>query len=363
MKFTIIGCGNAGLIHAAKLYEENIPVALLKSSAAVNSEFFDKVCSEGGYEVKDDTNGGKTFFVRPELITKDIKKAIEFADVIMVMTTTSQHEHVAKLIAPYIRNGQIITLVPGYMGSLIFKKYIEKKIIYSEWETTAYNGRIVDKMYVHITFYNPRNAISVLPVSATSEVLKIYSKVFHNTHYTRRHILESALHNPNMIVHPIGLLFSASRIEYSKGEFWMYREAFTPSIVNVIRQLDEQKNKILNMFGCDSLNYFEAAKWRNEEDLSKDAMEVFATFAESSNKGPSFINHRYITEDVPQGLGLFISIGDICGVDTIIPKSIMGLASALTGRDLNKDARTIQKLIGKEDVTLEDIRECIGMYE
>lgn len=363
MKFTVIGCGNAGLIHAAKLYEERIPVALLKSSSVANSEFFDKISSEGGYEVKDETNGGKSFFVQPEFITKDVKKAVEFADVIMVMTTTSQHEYVAKMIAPYVRNGQIITLVPGYMGSLIFKQYIDKQVIYSEWETTAYNGRIVDRMYVRITFYNPRNAISVLPLSATGQVLEIYRTIFHNTHYTRRHILESALHNPNMIVHPIGLLFSASRIEYSQGEFWMYREAFTPSIVNVIRQLDEQKNKILNIFGCDSLNYFEAAKWRNEEDLSRDAMDVFASFADSSNKGPSFINHRYITEDVPIGLGLFSSIGDICGVDTTIPRSIMGLASALLGRDLSKDSRTIQKLLRKDNVTVEDIKECIGMNE
>ena len=141
----------------------------------------------------------------------------------------------------------------------------------------------------------------------------------------------------------------------------MYKEAFTPSVVNVIKSLDVEKNKILNQFGCESLDYFEAAKWRNEEDLTLDAMKVFESFANSSNKGPSFINHRYITEDVPMGLGLFISIGKICGVDTTIPESIMGLASALIGRDLSKEARTIQKLIGKDNVTKKDIESAIGI--
>lgn len=361
MNFTIIGCGNAGLIHAAKLYENGIPVSILKSSSVVNNEFFNIISAAGDYKVKDETNNGNCFFARPEFITKDIKKAIDFADVIMVMTTTSQHEEIAKKIAPYVRDGQIITLIPGYMGSLIFKKYISKNIIYSEWETTAYNGRIVDSDYVKITFYNPRNAISVLPIQDTQKVLEIFKHAFKNTKYFRRHILESALHNPNMIVHPIGLLFSASRIEYSKGNFYMYREAFTPSVVNVIKSLDIEKNKILNQFGCESLNYFDAAKWRNEEDLSQDAIKVFESFAQSSNKGPSLINHRYITEDVPMGLGLFISIGDICGVDTTIPKSIMGLASALLGKDLSKEARTIQKLLGKEQVTKDDIRNAIGI--
>lgn len=360
MKFTIIGCGNAGLIHAAKLIENNYEVGLLKTSSSYNNDFFNVIHKEGGYNVKDETNGGNRFFVRPSFITRDVKKAIDFADVIMVMTTTLQHEKVAQLIAPYVRAGQIIILIPGYMGSLIFKKYINKEVVYSEWETTAYNGRIVDSMYVRITFYNPRNAISTLPVSEVQHVIDIMSKAFVNTKYSRKHILESALHNPNMIVHPIGLLFSASRIEHSKGEFWMYKEAFTDSVVNVIKAFDVQKNKILNAFGCDSLDYFEAAKWRNEENLNIDAMSVFKSFGESSNKGPSFINHRYLNEDVPMGLGLFISIGRIVGVDTSIQESIMTLASALLSKNLKEGARTIEYLLQKDTVKFEDIKAAIN---
>ena len=359
MRITVIGCGNAGLIHAAKLIEKGFEVALLKTSNAANSEFFDIICHEGGYNVKDETHGGCRFFVKPSLITRDVEKAVRFGDILMVMTTTSQHESVAQKIAPYVRDGQIITLVPGYMGSLIFKKCIRKDIIYSEWETTAYNGRIVDSMYVRITFYNPRNAISVLPVSKTEEVLNLFSQCFENTKYSRKNILESAMHNPNMIVHPIGILFSASRIEYSRGEFWMYKEAFTDSVIKVIQAFDKSKNELLQVFGCEPLDYFEAAKWRNATDLSVDAMTVFRSFAESSNKGPSFINHRYLNEDVPMGLGLFISIGKIIGIDTSIQESIMALASALLGKNLSASSRTIQYLLGKSDVSVEEIKKVI----
>lgn len=360
MRFTVIGCGNSGLIHAAKLIEGGAEVALLKTSSTVNDDFFNVIKREGGYNVKDETNGGNRFFVRPAFITRDVKKAVEFGDVLMVMTTTLQQEFVAEKIAPYVHDGQIIILVPGYMGSLIFKKYIHKDIIYSEWETTAYNGRIVDAMYVRITFYNPRNAISALPSCKANDIVDILSRYFPNTKYTRRHVLESALHNPNMIVHPIGIIFSASRIEHSHGEFWMYKEAFTDSVIKVIKAFDVQKNRILNAFGCESLDYFDAAKWRNEENLNIDAMTVFRSFAESSNKGPSFINHRYLNEDVPMGLGLFISIGKVVGVDTSIQEAILSLASALLGKDLKSRSRTIQYLMGKEDVSLEDIKETIA---
>lgn len=360
MKFTIIGCGNSGLIHAAKLYEKGHKVALLKTSNT-NGRFFDIICEEQSYKVKDDTiqGNGREFVVKPTLITRNVKDAVEFGDIIMVTTTTLQHEFVAQLIAPYVRNGQTIILVPGYLGSLIFKKYIDKDVTYSEWETTAYNGRIVNNLYVRVSFYNPRNAISVLPTSRTHQVLDVLSQCFDNTKYTRKHILESAFHNPNMIVHPIGILFSASRIEYSNGEFWMYREAFTPSVINVIKAFDVEKNKVLQAFGCEPLDYFEAAKWRNEEDLSIDAMAVFRSFADSSNKGPSLINHRYLNEDVPMGLGLYISVAKLVGVDTSIQEGIVALASALLGKDLKKGARTIQHLLDKEDVTVEDITKVI----
>lgn len=360
MKITIVGCGNAGLIHAAKLIEKKMNVCLLKTSNVVNEEFYKLIVQEGGYNVKDETNGGNHFFVKPDIVTKDIKKAIDFGDIIFVTTTTLQHENIARLIAPYVRDGQLIVLVPGYMGSLIFRKYIKKNVIYSEWETTAYNGRIIDSMYVKITFYNPRNAISVLPVSHQEKVLDQLSLCFDNTKYLRKHILESALHNPNMIVHTIGMIFSASRIEYSKGEFWMYKEAFTESIVKVIEQFDIQKNRILNYFGCDSLNYFEAAKWRNEENLNIDAMTVFKSFAQASNKGPSLLNHRYLMEDVPMGLCLFSSLGKIIQEDTGIADAIITLASNLLQTNLREKSRTIHFLLGQEVIHPNHIMDAIN---
>lgn len=360
MKVTIVGCGNSGLIHAAKIFEKgNNEVCLLKTSNVGNT-FFEKVKAEGKYRVKDLTNSAHDFYVYPALITRNPKEAMDFADVVMVMTTTLQHEAVANLIGPYAHDGQVIVLCPGYMGSLLFKKYVTTNVIYSEWETTAYNGRIVNDDYVKITFYNPRNAISVLPQSQSHEVLAMLGALFDNTHYLRKNILESAIHNPNMIVHTMGMLFSASRIEYSKGEFWMYREAFTDSVIRAINAFDIQKNKVLQAYGCEPLDYFEAAKWRNEEDLAIDAMTSFKSFADSSNKGPGFLRHRYLMEDVPNGLGLFVSLGKLAGIDVSIAESIMILAGALLGEDFKVKARTIQKLLNSQKITINDVMESIG---
>ena len=88
-------------------------------------------------------------------------------------------------------------------------------------------------------------------------------------------------------------------------------------------------------------------------------MTVFRSFADSSNKGPSFIDHRYLNEDVPMGLGLYISVAKIVGVDTSIQEGIASLASALLNKDLKSKARTIQYLLGKDEVSVDEIKQAI----
>lgn len=357
MKITVIGAGNSGLIHAAKLIEDGNEVVILKSSYNGNNEFYNKIKSEGRYYVTEnhDVNNKKQYSVEPVQITHNAKFAINHAEIIFVMTTVSQHENVAKLISPYVRDGQIIVLCPSYMSRFIFQKYIKACVTYSEWETTAYNGRIVNDEYVNITFYNPRNACSIYPIENKEYVINILYSLFSNTKYLRKNSLETAFHNPNMIVHPIGVVLSASRIEFSKGEFWMYREAFTPSVINVINKFDDEKNKILKEVGCEPLSYFEAAKWRNVEDLSIDAMDSFKFFADSSNKGPTKLRHRYLLEDVPMGLVLLSSIGKVLNIETTIADSIIGLASALLQKDFISEGRKISDLLENENLSPEEL--------
>ena len=74
-------------------------------------------------------------------------------------------------------------------------------------------------------------------------------------------------------------------------------------------------------------------------------------------KGPTRVDSRYITEDVPQGLVLLETLGSEYKVDTPICSSLIDIASAALGRDLRSVGRTLERL-GKDN--LERILQEVG---
>ena len=161
-------------------------------------------------------------------------------------------------------------------------------------------------------------------------------------------VAEAAIHNPNLIVHTIGAVFSIPRIEHVAkhgGNYSMYREVFTPFVWNLVTALDREKMDVLEAIGCPRLSYVEACKHRNSLDDSRDATEVFFDYANNSSPdGPTVPDSRYITEDVPQGLVLLESLGKVLGIPTPTCSGLIDCASALLNRPFREEGRTVEKL-------------------
>lgn len=342
---TVIGCGSVGFIHAYYFAKRGYRISFLKTSD-YNNAYYEKVKSDGYFEVID--RGKEKTKVYINTISKNANEVIPNADIILVATTTLQHYSVAKLIGSHLVDDQIICIMPSYASSLVFKNNTLANVKYVEFETTLFNGRIKDSSYINITFKNCRMAAYFEGFS--SDEKNNFSKEIIHIDKEASNTFEIAFHNPNMIVHTIGVLLSASRIEFSKGEFWMYKEAFTPSIIKLIGKFDAEKNLILQALGCNKLSYFDAAKWRNEADLSQNSMDVFRSFAEGSNKGPHQLRHRYLLEDVPMGLSLFQSVGDVLQIDTPIADSVITLSSALLDEDFKTNGRNIYQLYNNPNI-------------
>lgn len=344
-KITIVGSGNSGCAHAFCLAKEGHEVTLFKTSHALHDENFRVIVKQKGIYGIDNYSGDEKVFAPLKCITRDPKDAFKDSEIVFILTQSLQHESVANYIAPYIQKIKALCIVPGNMGSVYFRRVLPEDIIIAEGESTVIDARISHPGTVNILFRNVRNLLAFNPASDTARGLPIFKSLFETYCGSRANIIESAMHNPNLIVHTIGTIMSAARIEKSDGNFWMYKEAFSKSIWNLIRSLDKEKNQVIEAYGGSACDYIECCKFRNEKDLSKDAREVFDDYsANGSPKGPDTIYNRYILEDVPNGLCLLESLANNKNIPSPVTTSLINIAESLLNKDLRKNARTLSSL-------------------
>ena len=359
MKVAIVGAGNAGYSHACKFVAEGHSVRLLKTSHSIHEDSFEELKRQGGIFYIDDTCNGQEGFAELELVTRNESEAISGADIIVILTQTLQHSDLSNRIAPLLEPGQLVIVSPGYLGSVYFRqKCNNKNVLFAEGESLPFDARIVAPGKVHILFQNVRNPISFMPAILCEKGFNIAQKLLDRFH-RRQNIIESAFHNPNLIVHTVGTIMSAARVEYSNGEFWMYREAFTPSTWNVVHDLDQEKMSILAAFDLPEQSFSDSFQFRTYEDLDADSLTAFTNYAHhGSPKGPCEVNHRYIYEDVPMGLCLMSSIGRKFGIPTPICDSLINISGSLLGKDFWKAGRTLESL-GLGSMSAEKIIEYV----
>jgi opine dehydrogenase len=359
VEIAIVGAGNAGCAYACHLASTGHDVRLLKTSRAMHEENFAEVRRQGGVHCVDHTTQGAPFFAPLQLVTHDEREALRGAQVVIILTQSLQHETLARRLGPLLADARLVLVVPGYMGSLYFREACPSRdVVFAEGESTALDARIEEPGVVHILFRNVRNALAFLPASRSLDGLGLASQLFSTYGYRRKNIVESALYNPNLTVHTLGTVLSASRIEHSDGKFSMYAEAFSPSVWNVADALDAERNRILKAFGCEPFRYLEACRFRNATDLSADPMEVFRRWALGAPKGPASLNTRYIDEDIPMGLVLMSSLGRTCGQATPVCDSLVHIAGALRQRDFWAGGRTVDAL-GLAGLTVEQISSVL----
>ena len=374
MRIAIIGAGNAGSACAFMAAEAGHKVRLLKTSNHItHDEHFEKMVENKGIYCIDNTKTGrftdsaddveKTF--QPlEMITRNPKEAIEGADVVMIFIQTTYHPALAARIAEYFQDDQLVILIPGYAGSIYYNKFCDNNPIFAEGESTPNDARVVKPGTVKVLFKNARNSLSFFPATRVVQGMEIAATLFPayniDRKNIRKHIFESALQNPNIIVHTVGLYVMYPMLEYCAKHHpdevpYMYRDALSTDMAwLMIEKLDAEKMAVLSLLGCDPIPYLEACLFRNEEDLTQDPKEVFESYKISSPPGPYSFDNRYVTEDVPMGLVLLSSLGEKLGINTPECNRLIEMCGGILARDFFKEGRTLTAL-GLGELTKEEL--------
>lgn len=374
MKITIIGAGNAGSACAFMAAEAGHKVSLLKTSNRVTHDaHFEAMMNNKGIYCIDNTQAGhftdsaqdaQKSFQPLALITRDPKQAIEGAEVIMIFIQTTYHEALAKRIAKYFQDDQVVMLIPGYAGSVFYHQHCNSNPIFAEGESTPNDARIVEPGTVKVLFKNVRNSLAFFPAQRATEGMAVAARLFpaYNIERddVRKNIFESALHNPNIIVHTIGLYVMYPMLEYCAKHHpeevpYMYRDALSTEMAwLMIEKLDAEKMAVLSALGCQATPYLDACLFRNEQDQTLDARAVFESYKLSSPPGPYSFDNRYITEDVPMGLVLLASLGEKLGINMPECHRLIEMCGGILKRDFYQEGRTLHSL-GLADLSRDEL--------
>ncbi|MCL7454924.1 MAG: NAD/NADP octopine/nopaline dehydrogenase family protein [Anaerolineae bacterium] len=335
-RIAVIGAGNGGHAAAAHMALKGFAVRFYELPRFAGN--LRPAQERGGIELTGVVGEG---FARPEVITTDIGEAITGATHILVVTQALAHEEVAKLCAPHVEAEQTVLIMPGSGGTLQFAKTfgdmgVAHKVYLAETVTLPYACRLRGPAHVHVHQGSAaREVFASLPAQDNQAVLEAIRPAYPML-TPMTHVVEVALYNPNILLHPIGVLFSLGRIEYSQGEFWMYKEGFTPSVMKILYALEAEKKALLRALDLKPMGFEAFYTYRYEKDWSD--------FASVASKGPASADTRYITEDIPIGMVFWASLGELLGVPTPTARALIHISSVIHDTDYWQGGRTVEKL-------------------
>ena len=356
-KIAVVGAGNGGHAMAAHKTLDGFEVSLFELPRF--ADHIRQVLDAGQITVE--WPGQRKETVKIHQVTTDIAAALKGAEIVFVVTPAFGHQTMAETCAPYVEDGQIICLTPGSGGSLefarIFKEQgVNKNVMLCESCTLPYGARLAGPGHVLIHIEAVTLPTGVFPASCTDEAIAKLQEVY-PTIVPTTNVLEAAINNPNPIVHPAATLLSVTRIEYSGGEFYLYREGMTPAVARVYEALERERLAILDRLGLKFHHYagLDAQGYNLGETLEECHDRILNTSMDAAfgagsieagikMKGPLSMQDRYVTEDVPYGLVLLATLGRLLDIPTPICDAIINLCGAINRVDYWAEGRGVDKL-------------------
>lgn len=340
-RIAVLGGGNGGRTAAAEFGLAGHEVTLFEVDQFASG--LTAIAHSGEIRARGDINGDAP--VRVEL---ELADAVSHAEVIMIVVPTNHQRAYARMLGPLLEDGMNVVLMPGSVGSLEFAESVRCQGInvdytVSEISALPYATRITGPLQIQVFGRRKLVSAGVFPASRTEQVAEVLQDLFPEIEMLP-HVIAAGLNNPNPTLHCLGVLLSASRIEYSHGEFYYYEEGMTPQVCEAIEAMDAERIAIGKAFGADVLSLIDTYPAMGYGPKGDNFWSVIrGVRALNGIKGPTEINSRYLTEDVPVGLTIYAALGRLAGLEPVLMESVIHLTTALLGTDFAGQRRTLER--------------------
>lgn len=350
----VLGGSNGAYAAAADLQLSGFRVHLWRR----NAEALGAIHGQGGIEFVGEDRAG---LARPTRVTADIGEALDGADVILVPLPATAQEDVARRCAPHLKPDQIVLFTPGTLGAYVFARELaraggELPWALAETATLPYLARKVGPATVKAPVRAANLPVGVFPADRSAPTLERLRELYPSIRPTRD-ILDAALSNAGVVIHPPLVLLNTGPIEGDE-QYDIHAAGTTRSVLTLIHRVDAERVAIRRALGYPPPHY-EIATYYDESQAHEGLYGVGAKAKLVKSdlwRERLHLGHRYVAEDVGCGLALSVSLARALAVNVPVSEALLCLLSAMAGEDFATTGRTLRNL-GLDRIPRGELRE------
>lgn len=354
-KICVIGSGNGAFTVAAKLALAKYKVILWDREEF--KENLNALGAEKRIYIEEEEDCQSVCLYQ---VTCNLEEALEEAEIILVVIPSFAFQVTARDMAPYVKEGQYIFLCAGSTGgALEFAKIFHDAGVYGkarlgEYCTLPYGCKKTEKNKVRIATSLKYNLFSAFPAKENPKVYPVAASLFENVHLAKD-VMECSLNNGNILSHGPIMILNAAHTDGNPDNYH-YRDGITPAVADLLDRMDEERMSVGDALGHPRVplaeSYVQKGYCPRLEDTTYKTLRGSRDFMSSA--GPTSLNHRYMTEDIPFSALPVAVTGKQIGTPTPLFDALITLAGGLMGVDYWKTGRTAECLgiqgKGKEEI-------------
>lgn len=274
------------------------------------------------------------------MVTTDVGKALADVDLVICCTIANRDRETAEMISPYLNENSVVLLSSGGLGSYIYRKIFDAKgltnVIVGESCGNLFPCRLEGTDVVRVGLPLMKKNVAAFPYSDTPKLIEAFEGVFEFN--AASCILEAALNGPNLIGHIVLTLLNAGAIENATDTYYVFQQGVCRSAMNLADAMFAEKKQVMDALGLPA-GASPSGTYRKYLDPENHDYDNFKQLA-----GPDQVTNRYISEDTPTLVCLFISVAEALGIEVPTFKAMERIASAVNQADYYKEGRTLENL-------------------
>ncbi|GAA1634011.1 NAD/NADP octopine/nopaline dehydrogenase family protein [Georgenia ruanii] len=245
--------------------------------------------------------------------------------------------------------GKPVLLAPGGLGAVLvvperFRQWGVAEPRLSEVPGWMVGGGLHEGR-VRIVLRRQRLALAAASEEETYAALGLFGRYFPDL--VASDLVSTGLGGINAMVHPPLALLNATRID--NGEVWHYwDEGFTAAVERLMEAVDRERLDLVEALQGTSPRLREMVlSWRGDGASASAPLyeEIRSSEHYRSRPGPTVLDTRFLTDDVPYGIAGWEQVAARLGLAHETLKAVRVLSEIVLGRELEADPHAVEALL------------------